>query len=196
MTTVEPHDQQLVRTEPTARQTIAEIKAGHMSPLDVIDAAVARIEEVEPKINALPVTCFERARSAARRMADDVARGGDWPTLCGLPLAVKDNTDLAGVPTSGGSHLTAGRVPEVSDPVIAQLESNGAIAIAKSNLCELGGAHTSNRVFAPRSIRTTYRARSAGPPADRRRPWPLARSISVTATMSGGRCARRRRSAG
>ena len=147
MITVEPHDRQLVRTEPTARQTIAEIVAGHMSPLDVVDAAVARIEEVEPKINALPVTCFDRARSAARRMADKVARGEDWPPLCGLPLAVKDNTDLAGVPTSGGSRLTAGRVPESSDPVIAQLETNGAIAIAKSNLCELGGAHTSNRLF-------------------------------------------------
>lgn len=131
----------------TALRAIAEIRSGHMSPLDVIDASIARIEATDPVINAIPVRCFEAARVEAKQMMEAKARGGEWPMLCGLPLAVKDNSDVAGVPTSGGSALTAGRVPTVSDPAIARMENAGAIVIGKSNLSELGGANTVNALF-------------------------------------------------
>lgn len=131
----------------SAVQAIGEIRAGRMSPLDAVDAAIARIEATDPVINAMPVRCFDKARAAARTMMEARPRGGDWPMLCGLPLAIKDNTDLAGVPTSGGSPITNGRVPSFSDPVVQLLERNGAIAVGKSNLSELGGANTTNSVF-------------------------------------------------
>src|SRR5690349_13882853 len=108
--------------ELSAVEAIAEIRNGHLSPLDVVDAAIDRIEATDAAINAIPVRCFDAARSAARHLMDKAADGEGWPLLCGLPLAVKDNTDVAGVPTSGGSLLTAGRVPDVSDPSIARLQ--------------------------------------------------------------------------
>ncbi|MEH2522549.1 MULTISPECIES: amidase [unclassified Bradyrhizobium] len=131
----------------SAVEAIAEIRKGHLSPLDVVDAAIDRIEATDAAINAIPVRCFDAARSAARRLMDKAAGGEGWPLLCGLPLAVKDNADVAGVPTSGGSLLTAGRVPDVSDPTIDRLQRNGAIVIGKSNLSELGGANTTNALF-------------------------------------------------
>jgi len=131
----------------SAVDAIAEIREGHLSPLDVVDTAIARIETTDAAINAIPVRCFEAARAEARRMMEKKAGGEDWPLLCGLPIAVKDNTDVAGVPTSGGSALTAGRVPDISNPAIDRLQRNGAIVIGKSNLSELGGANTTNALF-------------------------------------------------
>ncbi|MEY9106830.1 amidase [Bradyrhizobium yuanmingense] len=131
----------------SAVDAIAEIRKGHLSPLDVVDAAIDRIEATDAGINAIPVRCFEAARGEARRLMEKKASGEDWPLLCGLPLAVKDNTDVAGVPTSGGSALTARGAPEISNPAIDRLQRNGAIVVGKSNLSELGGANTTNALF-------------------------------------------------
>lgn len=125
------------------------VRRGDLTPLDLVEASIARIEATDAAVNALPVRCFERARSSARDLMEKKAAGADWPPLAGLTLAVKDNTDVSGVPTSGGSAITAGRIPELSDPVIALLERNGAIVVAKSNLSELGGANTTNALFGP-----------------------------------------------
>ena len=137
----------LVRQERTALQAIAEVRAGHMSPLDLVNEAMARIDEVDGRINAMPVRSFERAHAQARAMTEALARGNEPTLLCGLPMAVKDNSDVGGVPTSGGSPITAGRVPEESDPAIARLEGQGAITLGKTNLSELGGANTVNSLF-------------------------------------------------
>lgn len=131
----------------SATEAISEVRRGHVTPLDLVDASIARIEATDGAINAIPVRCFEEARSRARQMMDKKAGGGEWPLLCGLPFAVKDNSDVAGVPTSGGSALTAGRVPDISDPAIDRLQRSGAIVIGKSNLSELGGANTTNALF-------------------------------------------------
>lgn len=133
----------------SALEAREEIRRGHLSPLDLVDAAIARIEATDTVVNAIPVRCFERGREQARQMAERVARGGAWPLLAGLTLVVKDNTDVGGVATSGGSAITVGRVPPTSDPVIALLEANGAIVVGKSNLSELGGANTTNALFGP-----------------------------------------------
>ncbi|RZN00072.1 amidase [Bradyrhizobium genosp. SA-3] len=130
-----------------AVDAIAEIRRGHLSPLDVVEATIGRIEATDAGINAIPVRCFEAARGEARRLMERKAGGEDWPLLCGLPLAVKDNTDVSGVPTSGGSALTARRAPDVSNPAIDRLQRNGAIIVGKSNLSELGGANTTNALF-------------------------------------------------
>lgn len=126
------------------------IRSGELTPLDLVEAAIQRIETVDIRVNAIPVRSFDRALEQARRLTEAHARAPrGYPLLAGLPLAVKDNTDLAGVPTSGGSPLTAGHTPERSDPVIARLEAHGAIPVGKSNLSELGGANTTNVLFGP-----------------------------------------------
>ncbi len=134
----------------SARQAVARLKAGELSPLDLIDAAAARIEAVEPAINALPTLCLERAREHARRL---LASGGGgfeakpgW--LAGLPVAIKDLNDVAGVRTTYGSPIFRDHVPVTSHPLVRRIEDHGGIVIAKSNTPEFGaGGSTFNEVF-------------------------------------------------
>ena len=134
----------------TAREAVARLGKGEITPLDLIDAAAERIAAVEPAVNALPTLCIERARDHAKRLMareQPVQMGGTgW--LAGLPIAIKDLTDVAGVRTTYGSPIYADHVPEVSHPLVERLERNGGIVIAKSNTPEFGaGGNTFNEVF-------------------------------------------------
>jgi amidase len=139
----EPMDE-LIRM--TARRAVDALRAGEVSPLELVDAAEARIEAVDGAINALPTRCFDRAREhAGRLMALPVAERGP---LAGLPFAVKDLSNVAGVRSTQGSPIYAETVPERSDIMVETLERRGGIVIAKSNTPEFGaGANTFNEVF-------------------------------------------------
>jgi amidase len=132
----------------SATQAVDLLRRREASPLDFVDAAIARIEAVDPHINALPLRRFEAARDAARRFPkpddDTLAMPG---YLAGLPIAVKDSHDLAGVPTTYGSPIFRDNVARASDLTVANLERHGAIALAKSNVPEFAGANTFNTVF-------------------------------------------------
>ncbi|WP_308933096.1 amidase [Reyranella soli] len=118
-----------------------------MSPLELVDAAIARIAEVEPAVNALPILCFDRARDQAKRMMREGAAALERP-LAGLPIAVKDLSRLQGVRTTWGSPIFSDHVADRSDIGVETLERNGAIPVAKSNVPELGiGANTTNPLF-------------------------------------------------
>jgi amidase len=124
------------------------LRSGEISPLDLVDAAIDRIERLDPVVNALPLRRFEAARDAAKtfaRPSEEQAGKRGW--LGGLPIAVKDYNDLAGLPTTSGSPIFANNVPARSDLVVENLENHGAIAIAKSNVPEFAGANTFNSVF-------------------------------------------------
>jgi amidase len=137
---------ELVKT--TAREAVALLAKREVSPLELIDAAEARIAEVDGAVNALPTLCFDRARQRARRLMEGPP--GDPPPgyLHGLPVAIKDLVDVAGVRTTQGSPIFADRIPERSDISVETLERNGGLVIAKSNTPEFGaGANTFNEVF-------------------------------------------------
>ncbi len=134
----------------TANECVARLRAGDVTSLDLIDAAAARIEQVEGAINALPTLCLDRARDHAKAMlAGKLADGSDeagW--LAGLPVAIKDLNDVAGVRTTYGSPIFANHVPDTSHPVVERIERRGGIVIAKSNTPEFGaGGSTFNEVF-------------------------------------------------
>ncbi len=134
----------------TATEAVARLRRRDISPLDLIDAAERRIAEVEPAVNALPTLCLDRARDHARRiMAGEGAAGTDAPGwLGGLPVAIKDLTDVAGVRTTYGSPIFRDHVPAASHPVVERIEALGGIVIAKSNTPEFGaGGSTFNEVF-------------------------------------------------
>ena len=125
----------------TACEAVDLLQRRELSPAELIDAAAARIEAVDGAVNALPTLCLDRARAQADRLADVAP-------LHGLPIAVKDLTDVAGVRTTLGSPIYADRVPESSGVVVEVLEARGANVIAKSNTPEFGaGANTFNEVF-------------------------------------------------
>jgi amidase len=118
-----------------------------LRPIELVDAALARIAEVDPAINAIPTICAERAREHARRLERRrPEEGPGW--LGGLPIAVKDLTPVAGVRTTFGSPIYADHVPDRSDLLVERLEARGAIVLGKSNTPEFGaGANTFNPVF-------------------------------------------------
>lgn len=129
----------------SAVETCERLRAGDISPLELVEVAAARIAAIDDQLNALPTLCLERAREHACAIMDGQRPRG---LLGGLPIAVKDLNDVAGVRTTYGSPIYADHVPERSDLMVEQLEAQGAIVIGKSNTPEFGaGASTFNEVF-------------------------------------------------
>jgi len=127
----------------TATEAVARLRSKEVSPLDLVEASIQRIEAVDTKVNALPIHCFEQARDQAKSL-DLEAHSANPKSLCGLPIAVKDYNDLCGAVTTYGSPIFAENVAQQSDATVRQLERNGAIAVAKSNVPEWAGGHTFN----------------------------------------------------
>ena len=133
----------------SASDAVALLRRGKVSPLELVEAAAARIEATDGHLNALPTLCIERARAHAERiMAQGQPSDPSPGWLGGLPIAIKDLMPVAGVRTTYGSPIFADNVPARSDLLVEQLEANGAIVIGKSNTPEFGaGASTFNEVF-------------------------------------------------
>ena len=134
----------------TATEAVGRLVRRELSPLDLIDAAAARIALIEPDVNALPTLCLDRARDHARQLMNGARREaeGEAGWLAGLPVSIKDLTDVAGVRTTYGSPIFRDHVPVKSHPLVERIERKGGIVIAKSNTPEFGaGGSTFNEVF-------------------------------------------------
>jgi amidase len=132
----------------TAVEAVQLLKKGEVSPLEMIDAAMARIEETDGPVNALPTLCADRAREHASRLMKNPPTDPPPGYLYGLPIAVKDLKDVKGVRSTKGSPIFADHVPERSDYLVETMELKGAVVLAKSNTPEFGaGANTFNEVF-------------------------------------------------
>lgn len=130
----------------SACDAVARLRAGAVSPVELVDAAAARIAAVNPAVNAIPTLCLDQARDAARSLVqpDDPEPG--W--LGGLPVVVKDLNETAGVRTTFGSPIFADNVPARDEVMVETLKRRGAIVIGKANTPEFGsGANTFNEVF-------------------------------------------------
>ena len=149
----------------TASAAVELLKRRAVSPLELIDAAESRIAETEPRLNALPTLCLDRARSHARRLMQESRTDLPPHHLHGLPIAVKDNVDVAGVRCTMGSTIFADRVPAESDVVVQRLEACGALVIGKSNIPEFAAEeiHTT-RCSGSRAIPGTRASRRAAHP--------------------------------
>ncbi|MFL6050375.1 MAG: amidase [Gaiellales bacterium] len=125
----------------TAVETVALLQSGQVSSRELVEAALLRTEQVDAQLNALPTLCAERALDRAGGVSRDAK-------LAGLPIAVKDLNDVAGVRTTYGSPIYADHVPDRSDLMVERLEQRGAVVVAKSNTPEFGaGGNTFNEVF-------------------------------------------------
>ncbi|MGI9374108.1 MAG: amidase [Hyphomicrobiales bacterium] len=129
-----------------ATEIVALLKKNDVSPLELLDALETRIGDVDSKVNALPTLCFDRARSHAQSLMDKPM--DERGQLAGMPVPIKDLANVAGVRSTMGSPIFADVVPDVSDILVEQLESEGGVVYAKSNTPEFGaGANTFNEVF-------------------------------------------------
>ncbi len=129
-----------------AHEVVALLQRGAVSPDELIDAALTRLEQVEGAVNAVPTLCPARAHAQVLGTAGAEAPG--W--LAGLPIGIKDLTPVEGVRTTFGTRGLADFVPETSDYFVTRLESRGGIVLGKTNTPEFGaGANTFNDVFGP-----------------------------------------------
>jgi len=147
------------RSDP-AFAAIAELAprlaAREISPVEVTDAVLARIERLEPRLNAFITLLAEPARKAARAAEAAIMAGDHRGPLHGIPIALKDLYATRGIPTTFGSPLFADRVPEVDAAATSRLERAGAILLGKTNLHELAyGTTSANPHYGP--VRNPWR---------------------------------------
>src|SRR5215472_3057322 len=139
------------------------LRRREVSAREVMAAHIARVEAVNPVINAIVTRCLETATTAAEAADEALARTAEPSGLLhGLPVAHKDLAETAGVRTTFGSPLFAGHVPDRDGLVVARMKAAGAISLGKTNTPEFGaGSHTVNAVFG--ATRNPYHpGRSAG----------------------------------
>jgi aspartyl-tRNA(Asn)/glutamyl-tRNA(Gln) amidotransferase subunit A len=96
----------------------AAIRRGALSPLELTEATLARIAALDGRCKAYITVAEDRARQAARRAMEELAAGRDRGPLHGIPYAAKDLIQAAGLPTTGGSRVLAGWVPEADAHVV------------------------------------------------------------------------------
>lgn len=121
--------------------------AGEVSARDLVAAALARVERLGPKLNAV-VTLNPRALEDARELDEKAARGETLGLLHGLPVGIKDVTEVGGLRTTYGSPLYADHVPGEDALVVERLRAAGAVILGKTNTPEFAtGGNTFNEVF-------------------------------------------------
>ncbi|MGO4814378.1 amidase [Cupriavidus sp. 2MCAB6] len=124
------------------------IGSKEISPVELLEACIARIEAVNPFVNAITATCYERARAEALAAERAVLDGAPLGLLHGLPLGVKDLEATAGLLTTYGSPLYRDNVPGADNVLVARLRAAGAIVTGKTNIPEMGaGANSRNAVW-------------------------------------------------
>src|SRR5262249_13942567 len=109
-----------------------------VSPGEIVDAVLDRIEKTQPTINAFITVCGEQARAAAKEAEAAVMRGDQLRPLPGVPLAVDDLVHSAGRRTTFGSWALADNVPSADSPAVARLTAAGAILVGKTTTPEFG----------------------------------------------------------
>jgi amidase len=137
-------------TRKSARELARLIRERAVSPVEVLDAHLAAIETLNPKLNAIVTLAAEQARDAARLAEAAVVKGERLGPLHGLPVGIKDITLTAGIRTTYASPLYKDYVPTEDAEVVRRLKSAGAIVLGKTNTPEFAaGAHTTNALFGP-----------------------------------------------
>ena len=137
-------------TELTIDQAGRLIRSGDLSPVDLTEAYLARIARFDDRLNTFITLTDERATVRARELEEELASGHWRGPLHGIPIALKDNIDTAGVRTTAASAVFAERIPEDDAEVVIRLEQAGAIILGKLNMHEFAyGASSAISHFGP-----------------------------------------------
>ena len=119
------------------------VRSGALSPLELVEAYLERIDRFDARLNAFVTVTDERALARARALEAELARGRWRGPLHGIPIALKDNIDTAGVLTTAASAVFADRVPDEDAEVVTRLEQAGAVIVGKLNMHEFAYGATS-----------------------------------------------------
>src|SRR5919106_2769652 len=119
-----------------------------ISPVELLEACIERIERINPAVNAVTAVCYERAREEAKAAEKAALRGDALGLLHGLPTGIKDLDETGGLLTTYGSPLYRDFVPERDNAMVARVRAAGAIVVGKTNVPEFGaGANSRNFVW-------------------------------------------------
>jgi len=131
-----------------ASDAVRKMTTRELSPIELLESCLARIETVNGTINAITAMDIPRAREDANAAEQAYAKGGELPSLLGLPVGIKDLNKTQGLRTTYGSLLHANDVPTEDEALVVRLRRAGAIILAKTNTPEYGsGSNTNNKVF-------------------------------------------------
>jgi aspartyl-tRNA(Asn)/glutamyl-tRNA(Gln) amidotransferase subunit A len=120
------------------------LRAREISPLELTESYLSRIEDLNPRVNAYITVTAERAREDARRATDELAAGKSRGPLHGIPMALKDLYETAGIRTTGGGKVHANHVPAHDCTVARRLRDAGTILLGKLNTHEYAYGVTTN----------------------------------------------------
>ncbi|MBY0336049.1 MAG: amidase [Acetobacteraceae bacterium] len=138
-------------TEPcdlTAVEARRLIGQRRLSPVELLESCVKRIEAVNPAVNAMTAMDVDAARATARDAEAAVMRGDHLGALHGLPLGIKDLEETKGLRTTWGSPLFANHIPTRDEGMVTNLRNAGGVVLGKTNVPEFGlGANSRNRVY-------------------------------------------------
>jgi aspartyl-tRNA(Asn)/glutamyl-tRNA(Gln) amidotransferase subunit A len=147
----------------------AKIRAREVSPVEAVNAVLARIEALNPRLNAFCFVHADEAREQARAAEAAVLRGDDLGPLHGVPVSVKDNVPIAGKPLTYGSRLLRDNVARETSPIGARIAASGAITVGRTNTPEYAWrGSTDNRLF-----------------GESRNPWDLTRTAGGSSGGAG-----------
>ena len=121
------------REHRTATDLLAGLASRHFSSVELVEAAITRIEAFDPPLNAVVVRDFERARAVAAAADAALARGERRPLL-GLPMTVKESFNVAGLPTTWGDPSFKGWQPQADSLAVTRLKAAGAVILGKTNV--------------------------------------------------------------
>jgi aspartyl-tRNA(Asn)/glutamyl-tRNA(Gln) amidotransferase subunit A len=132
----------------TATALATGFAAGHFTPVDALHAVLSRLDAVNPMLNAVIAVDRDGAMAAARASAARWHAGAALSALDGVPVTIKDNLFLAGLPATWGSRLYADFVPDHDEPAVGRLRRAGCVLFGKTNVPEFTvQGYTSNLVF-------------------------------------------------
>jgi aspartyl-tRNA(Asn)/glutamyl-tRNA(Gln) amidotransferase subunit A len=134
----------------TIARAAKALRARELSPLELTESYLRRIERLNPRVNAYVTVTAERARADARRATEDFAAGRIRGPLHGIPIALKDLFETEGIRTTGGAKIHADHVPAQDCTVAKRLRDAGTILLGKLNTHEYAyGVTTNNPHFGP-----------------------------------------------
>jgi aspartyl-tRNA(Asn)/glutamyl-tRNA(Gln) amidotransferase subunit A len=147
-----------------------QIRAKQLSPVEVTEAALARMDKLEPTLHAFCTPTPDVARETAKRIEADIMAGRPVGPLAGVPIGIKDLVLTKGIKTTSGSYIYKDFVPDEDDVVVERLKAAGAVILGKTNVPELGYSGASHNMIFPES----------------RNPWNIERTTGGSSAGSGG----------
>src|SRR5690348_5385430 len=140
----------MTATERSAREIRDDVAAGRVSAVEVCREALDRIEAVNPVLNAFNFVARDRALARAADIDRQRASGRPLGPLAGVPVALKDNICVRGMPTTASSRMLEHFVPPYDATVVQRLEAAGAVIVGKTNCDEFAmGSSNENSAFGP-----------------------------------------------